>query len=189
MRKYSINIDMVVNQLTPFYLNGRKYLLFVQSLLYPIQVLSNKFNDFCNDKHIEARMTSQIMYFEWFLNKKLSKYFYSNNDKITILQNNEIGVDIYYENSEHFVPYTVFYNLYEVATVTNPEEFPRALYNISETQSIVKASFIVQVPIINGISQQEFVNILSSIVNKYKLAGKTYLIVINNTEVEPNKNI
>ena len=63
--RYKLPIDKLVNQLVPHYLGGRKYILFIQSLVYPLKIINDRFIDFAKERHIEARMTSQVMYFEW----------------------------------------------------------------------------------------------------------------------------
>ena len=72
--RYKLPIDKLVNQLVPHYLGGRKYILFIQSLVYPLKIINDRFIDFAKERHIEARMTSQVMYFEWYLNHKFGKY-------------------------------------------------------------------------------------------------------------------
>ena len=61
--RYTLPTDKLVNRLVPYYLSGRKYILFLQSLVRPLHPLSEKFRAFALEKHIEARMTSQMMYF------------------------------------------------------------------------------------------------------------------------------
>jgi len=72
-----------------------------------------------------------------------------------------------------------------IATV-NPLEKPREFYFLTEEKVINKVSFMVCVPEIT-ISENEFVYMLSFVVNTYKIAGKTYLIKINAKEIEPIK--
>ena len=40
MRSYRINMDRLVNQLVPHYLGGRKLILFLQSILQPLNSLN-----------------------------------------------------------------------------------------------------------------------------------------------------
>ena len=35
MKRYKLPIDKLVNRLVPYYLNGRRYILLLQSLVYP----------------------------------------------------------------------------------------------------------------------------------------------------------
>ena len=84
MSRYKLPIDKLVNRLVPHYIAGRRFILFVQSTLYPLQSTNEWFRSFAREKHIEARMTSQVIYFEWFLNYKFSKYFKDSRDRIFI---------------------------------------------------------------------------------------------------------
>ena len=175
--RYRIPTDRLINQLVPYYLCGRKYILMLQSLAYPLRVINERFEKFAKEKHIEARMTSQVAYFEWYLNMKFSRYFNDVRDKIVISETEPLGVDIYYEKSDSSRPFTVWSEREEVTT-TNPLEEPREFYSITEEQTINNVSFIVNVPAIT-ISEREFVYMLSYEVNRYKIAGKTYNIKIS----------
>lgn len=185
MKRYELPTDKLINRLIPYFLSGRKYILFLQSLVYPLIRLNEHFMEFARSKHIEARMTSQTMYFEWFLNYKFQKYFLDPQERIYIKESHTVGVDIYHENAHNARPFTVWYNN-ELIITSNPEEEPKEFYYLSEEKAINKVSFMVCVPSII-IDMQEFVYMLSYIVNTYKIAGKTYLIKIEQQEVEPNK--
>jgi hypothetical protein len=174
-----------VNRLTPHYLPGRKYILFLQSLVYPLSTLNERFVAFAKEKHIEARMTSQILYFEWFLNRSFKKYFLDSAENIHISEGEKVGVDIYRENAASGKPFTVWQEN-ELVFTGNPQEQPRELYLFREEKAINKVSFMVCVPAIT-VPESEFVYMLSYVVNTYKLAGKTYLIKIDSNELEPNK--
>ncbi|MCY1134024.1 hypothetical protein OWT79_10480 [Bacteroides fragilis] len=185
MKRYELPTDKLINQLIPYYLSGRKYILFLQCLVYPLKKLNEYFMEFARNKHIEARMTSQIIYFEWFLNYKFQRYFSDSQERIYIKESDTVGVDIYHENTSNARPFTIWYNG-ELIITTNPEEEPKEFYYLAEEKAINKVSFMVCVPSIT-INIQEFVYMLSYIVNTYKVAGKTYLIKIEQQEIEPNK--
>ena len=185
--RYLLPTDRIINQLVPHYLPGRKYILFLQSLVYPLFTLNERFIAFAREKHIEARMTSQIMYFEWYLNHKFGKYLANKAEAIYISESSSVGVDIYHENVQNAKPFTVWFENEQVA-VMKAEEKPKEFYHLMEEKLINKVSFMVCVPEII-ISEQEFVYMLSFVVNTYKIAGKTYLIKINSRESVPNKKV
>jgi hypothetical protein len=183
--RYRLPTEKLINRLTPHYLPGRKYILFLQSLVYPLQTLNDRFVAFAKEKQIEARMSSQTVYFEWFLNRKFGKYLAVSGEAIYITESVPAGVDIYHENAQNGKPFTLWYENEAVATV-NPAENPKELYLLSEEKAINRAGFMICVPEIS-IDEKEFVYMLSYVVNTYKLAGKTCLIKINAKEMEPNK--
>jgi hypothetical protein len=183
--RYRLPTERLINCLTPHYLSGRKYILFLQSLVYPLQTLNERFVDFAGEKQIEARMTSQVMYFEWYLNRKFKKYLANPEEAVYISESTGIGVDIYHENAQNSKPFTLWFENERIAAV-RPEENPREFYLLSEEKAINRVSFRICVPEIN-ISEKEFVHMLSHVVNTYRIAGKTYLIKINSKELEPNK--
>ncbi|WP_417186953.1 hypothetical protein [Bacteroides sp.] len=178
--RYALPTDKLVNRLVPYYLSGRKYILFLQSLVRPLRPLSEKFRAFALEKHIEARMTSQMMYFEWYLNRQFARYLINSGERIVISESDPLGVDIYHEGSAYGKPFTIWYNLEEVPPALGPEEKPREFHYLAEEKAINKVSFMVLVPQIN-IPEKEFVYMLSFIINTYKVAGKTYLIKIDRT--------
>ena len=182
--RYKLPTDKLVNRLVPYYLSGRKYILFLQSLVYPLHSLSEKFRAFAAEKHIEARMTSQVMYFEWYLNHKFARYLKNSGERLVISQSDSLGVDIYHEDAAYGKPFTLWYNFEEVTPGVKPEEKPREFHFLAEEKAINRVSFMVLVPEIN-ITEKEFVYMLSFVINTYKVAGKTYLIKIDQTNNTP----
>lgn len=110
--RYKLPIDRSVNRLVPHYLSGRRFILFVQSCLYPLQSLNERFRTFARERHIEARMTSQVIYFEWFLNYRFGKYIKDGKDRIFIKDSTSVGVDLYHEGAEYQRPFTVCRTIY-----------------------------------------------------------------------------
>lgn len=184
--RYKLPTDKLVNLLVPHFLSGRRYVLFIQALVYPLKLINDWFVELATEKQLEARMTSQVMYFEWFLTYKFKKYFVDPLDTIYIKESSTIGVDLYHEYSKNGKPFTLWHS-YERVITKNPDEEPREFYYRYEEKTINKVSFWVCVPEITGIEEQEFIYMLSYVVNTYKLAGTTYLIKIDTNEIEPNK--
>ncbi len=171
----------------PHYLAGRKVILFVQSLVYPLQTLNERFVAFAKEKLIEANMTSQVLYFEWFLNRKLGAYLADPQDRIFIRDSTVLGVDLYHEDSAHARPFTVWYQGEQVAVI-DPREEPRPFYFRADEKAVNRVGFMVCVSRIT-IPEHELVNMLSHYVNLYKIAGKTYLIRIDQKEITPNTQL
>lgn len=179
--RYQLPTDRLINQIVPHYLSGRRIILFLQSLVWPLKTLNDRFVEFAREKSIDARMTSQVIWFEWYLNHRFNKYLFEPTEKIVLSEGEQIGVDIYHENAQDVKPFTVWFGTEPVITA-DPMEEPRRMYLSSEEKAVNKASFIVCVPEIR-IPEHEFVYMLSHVVNTYKIAGKTYLIKINREKV------
>ena len=167
----------------PHYLSGRRLILFVQSLVYPLQKLNDRFREFAREKLIEAAMTSQVGYFEWYLTRKFREYFEDPEEGIYIKETQTVGVDLYREHSLTGRPYTLWMQGEQVVT-DDPQEQPREFYYLAEEKAIRRVSFVICVPAIT-IPENEFVYLLSWVVNNYKIAGKTYLIKIDSKEIAP----
>lgn len=172
--RYTINFDKAINQLVPYYIGGRKLILYLQALMKPLQTLNAAFSEYAKEQRIEAAMTSQIFYFEWFLNRKFSKYFL-NGGQITIKNGERLGVPIQWENAD--VDASEDLLLYK-----EEEEIKNvALYHSNEQTDGSSHSFVVSSPAINTqlISIENYKAMLSHYIDKYRLSGKTYVIKIN----------
>lgn len=174
--RYFINFDKEINQITPHYISGRGIILLIQSLLKPLQQTNNSFVEWAKETKIEASMTSQIFKFEWFLNRKFSKYFTTNKGKISIKNGHRLGVPIYHESatiaeSDNMVVYQES----EGQRLSDP------LFYKDEKTEESSVSFVVYTPPINEelISREAYLAMLSYYVDKYRLAGKTYRIKFN----------
>jgi len=183
--RYRLPTDRLTNQLVPHYLSGRRFILFVQSLVWPLKTLNDRFVVFAKEKRIEAAMTSQVFWFEWYLNRKFGKYLADPSQKIVITEGAPVGVELYHEGADHSTPFTVWFEN-ERITSSEESEQPRPMRLAAEEKAVNRASFTVCVPAI-AIPAYEFVYLLSHTVNTYKLAGKTYLIKIDGKEFTPGR--
>lgn len=172
--RYTINFDKTINQLVPYYIGGRKLVLYLQALMKPLQTLNAAFSEYAKEQRIEAAMTSQIFYFEWLLNRKFSKYFL-NGGQITIKNGERLGVPIQWENAD--------VDASEDLLLYKEEEGIKnvALYHSNEQTDGSSHSFVVSSPAINTqlISIENYKAMLSHYIDKYRLSGKTYVIKIN----------
>jgi len=174
--RYSINFDKTVNQLVPHYLGGRKLILFLQSLMKPLQAINDAFIDYAKETRIESAMTSQKIMFEWFLNRKFQQFFLDGG-LITITNGERIGSPIYYENADISKSDNML--LYEESENKGTDN--TALYHSNEKTDQNSFSFVVSSPSINTnlISQEQYEAMLSYWVDRYRLSGKTYKIKFN----------
>lgn len=121
-------------------------------------------------------MTSQILPFTWYLNRKFKKFFLNKNAKITITNISTLGVPIYNESAD--IPKEENMALYmEKEGKANGKKF----YYQNERTDSNSYSFLVHSPAIDTtlISNENYMAMLSYQIDKYRLAGKTYKIVFN----------
>lgn len=170
--RYSINFDKLVNRYVPYYMGGRKLILYLQAVIKPLQDVNDEFVEYAKETRIEASMTSQIFKFEWFLNHKFSKYFANSSQRITLNNSEHLGVPIYYGNAsiplaDHMVMY---YN-------SEGQDTTR-LYHQTEKTEENQVSFVVSTPAINTslISSKQYEAMLKYYIDKYRIFGKTYII-------------
>lgn len=171
--RYFINFDKTINQLVPYYIGGRKLILYLQALMSPLRRLNDDFVTYAKETRIEAAMTSQIFKFEWYLNRKFRKYF-ANGGRISIKNSESLGAPIYKESANIDVRQNmlVYYD--------NETDITRqlVLYRSDEQTEESSVSFIVTTPQIDTklISEQKYVAMLKYVIDRYRLANKTYII-------------
>lgn len=174
MRSHKINVDRLVNQLVPHYLGGRRLILFLQSCLKPLQTANDRWVEWVQEKKVEASLTSQVILMEYYLNKKFKKYF-KDQDKCIIISDGMVpGVPIYFQSAGENISKFVLYNENE-----NGKKQPFQWQN--EKSSSNDVSFIVFCPYVNTsiITEKELTGMISYIIDKYKVAGKSYRIEFN----------
>ena len=191
--RYDINFDKIINQLIPYYLGGRKLILFLQSCVKPLQKINEAFATYAKETRIETSMTSQIFKLEWFLNRKFNKYFETPSDLIVIKNNEKLGKAMYYESASGISSADQF-KLWKQDGETDQDTDVIPLYYNNENTLESSYSFLVFVPKLrvqtdsagnptgqlrDGITVAQFKKMLAYWVDKYKLAGKTYQIIIN----------
>lgn len=169
--RYYINFDKTINQLVPYYIGGRKLILYLQALMKPLRAINDAFVSYAKETKIEATMTSQKFKFEWYLNRLFSKYF-KDGGSITISNGSHTGIPIYYEDagisdSENLLMYQESEGIVK-----------EALYHQNEKTTENSYSFIVYSPAIDTalITEEKYRAMLSHYVDRYRLAGKTYII-------------
>lgn len=172
--RYSINFDKTINQLTPHYIGGRKLILLMQALVSPLQILNKDFSEYAAEKRIEASMTSQILPFAWFLNRKFKKYFLQKSGRITITNLATLGVPLYNESAD-------IVQGDNLSLYTEKEGKGKAFYYQNERTDTNTYSFIVHTPAIDTslISKESYISMLTYWIERYRLAGKTYKIVFD----------
>lgn len=171
--RYFINFDKTINQLVPYYIGGRKLILYLQALMSPLRRLNDDFVSYAKETRIEAAMTSQIFKFEWYLNRKFKKYF-ANGGRISIKNSEGLGTPIYKESANIDVSQNMLV-YYDTETGIARQ---LVLYRSDEQTEESSVSFIVTTPQIDTklISEQKYVAMLKYVIDRYRLANKTYII-------------
>lgn len=171
--RYFINFDKTINQLVPYYLGGRKLILYLQALMSPLRKLNDGFVEYAKETRIEASMTSQIFKFEWYLNRKFGKYFL-NGGVISIENSEGLGVPIYNESANIDTNLNVLIYRGEEPDIKKQ----LVLYRSDEKTQESSVSFVVTTPQIDTrlISEQKYIAMLKYVIDKYRIANKTYII-------------
>lgn len=175
--RYVIDFAKTINRLVPYYIGGRKLILYLQALMKPLQDVNDAFVEYAKETRIDASMTSQKFKFEWFLNRKFGKYF-ANGGRILIKNSEHLGTPIYYGNAN--IPLSDHLVMYYASEGNNNVEL--RYQNEKTTEESV--SFVVSSPAINTslISQEKYEAMLRYYIDKYRISGKTYHINYTDNE-------
>jgi len=174
MNKYKLFADKLINMLLPHSQRGRRHILWLQSLVSPLQTVNDTFQDFVIEKRIEANMTSRVFHFEWYLNHKFRQYLVNQEETIQIDHYVDLGVP-YYNDGETGETYNVIYSSSYDWSAEDIDEQPIPLYWGYEGLNSIGASFSVTIPNIT-ISTEIFDVMLRAEIDRYRLAGRTYVI-------------
>lgn len=171
--RYFINFDKTINQLVPYYLGGRRLILYLQALMSPLRHLNDEFGEYAKETRIEAAMTSQIFKFEWYLNRKFQQYFLTGG-RISIKNSEVLGVPIYKQSANIDDEENLLVHREEESSISNH----LILYRSDEQTDESSVSFIVTTPQIDTrlISEQKYKAMLKYVIDRYRLANKTYII-------------
>ena len=171
--RYRINFDKTINQLVPYYLGGRRLILYLQALIRPLQQANESFVEYAKETRIEAAMTSQIIKFEWYVNRKFSKYF-ANGGSIVIKNSEQPGTPIWHESAN--ITQSDNMLVHTESEATEPRQL--ILYRSDEQTDESSVSFFVATPRIDTklISESKYIAMLKYVIDKYRLANKTYII-------------
>lgn len=172
--RYRINFDKILNQLVPYYMGGRRLILYLQALMKPLQQANDEFVDYAKETRIEAAMTTEIFKFEWYLNRKFKQYFADPTGRISIKNSDTLGVPIYRESASIELQNNVL--LYHRSEANPKKDF--VLYRSDENTDESSVSFTVSVPRCNEafITEAKYKAMLKYVIDRYRLANKTYII-------------
>jgi len=176
MDRYKLFTDKLVNMLVPTFTRGRKHILWIQSLLSPLNTVNDEFQEFRAEKAIEASVTSQVKYLEWYLNRRFGKYFVDSEASIKIVHYTDLGVPIFNDGDFGEIENYIWDESEESDWLAGPaDEMPKPLYFEEESLTQIGANFKVVVPQAN-IPFDNLSKMMSAEIKKYALGGKTYII-------------
>ena len=162
---YSINFTTLIINLLPHFLRKDKMLAWLLVILKPVILVYGSFLDYRNAKLYEAQITGQVISLE----KMLNDTFHDEQSGaipiyITDSQDQDEGVLLF--NAAESETETWLFNQ---AEVTEPDTM---IFNSGEGQS--GYGFIVYVDVALPFDR----DLMVGMINKYKLAGTTYKIII-----------
>lgn len=82
--RYNITNSRIISMILPFYARGRKIIMFLDAISYPISSIHLQFKKWALERLIESSITSQQMSLVWYLNYKFKSYFKNSSDTFQI---------------------------------------------------------------------------------------------------------
>lgn len=160
---YSFNFNSLIQLLLPRVHRKPVMTAWLEVLLYPVKQLHDLFIALRDSLLYDARVTGQVNSLEWMLNDK----FYNDGTLRSIYISDNTGLDndvLIYQSAEA-EPETYLFNTSESAEDDT--------YIFQTGEGIGGEDFIVNVPDAL-VFDEEY---MKSLINKFKIAGKTYKIV------------
>lgn len=157
---FNINYDRLLQLLLPVHLRGQRMILFLKAMIRPLKTLYNGFLSYRLATLRTLSHTGQVMYLEQLLND-----LYSPNAR---------GIEIIDSTDNRWAP--VIYNQGEGQTpvyLYNTEETQPPIYLFNTNEYNLMTDFVVRVPVGISATSAEIHNI----VNRYRQAGKRYILV------------
>ena len=190
--KYAVDNQKLVSRLLPYFLRGKKILLFLLSIISPIESLHFNWRKWALAKTIEASASTQPVVFRWYLKKMLQPYMANPNDEFRI----GVGEAEYYlyifEDDADFNKYTnfgyywLFENLADKNDIVNRhidnagEENWILIKERGENTDDTEAAVTISAPShISTISDSDYVRMIKQCVEKYLVYDIQYEITIN----------
>lgn len=163
MRNYKLKFYEYVYYCTPVFLRGTKQLAWLKTLLSALQTSNFNFTIFVSTTLFYLSFNGQVIYLEHILNDQFDlslRRIYIDDDS---------GVNItplVVFNKSEKQPSLVVYNKSENQVPTG------AVFN--KNAVVGNMDFIIYVP--NGILTTQRIAAMNQVINKYKIAGKRYII-------------
>lgn len=160
---FNIDFAKLINNLLPHFLRGAKMKAWLESLLKPVVDLYDSLLAYRDEKLYEAQITGQVDSLEKMLNDAFPAGD-SGARPIYITDIDDYTEDILIFNTAEYESETWLYNTAEAETET-------LIYNGTEGQS--SFDFLVYI----DVALPYDLDLMISLINKYKLSGTTYQII------------
>jgi len=187
MRDYNINMAKQVCRFLPYYMRGRKMVLFLQAISSPLSFFndpSNGFNKFAHRQLLELSMNGQKIRLEWWLNNIfLSDYDITirSGSRITV-RDEEVGNAILYKKAEirnqataplfypHYIPTTT-----RLRTVVADRDKKNTVTRYSKEAGGQGGWFIVSIPY-DGEDHDAIIRKVGMSISKFVPVGTMYKV-------------
>ncbi len=184
---YSIDNARTICETTPFFVRGRRLLLFLEAIAHPLVSIHDEFKRWAVERNIEAMVTSQTMPLQWYLTHKFKDMFLDKTACFRIIDNTASKVWIGDRNE------LMVTEVRRVVTNVDEHELPVGyeqlrIENTTESGSSAASEYSVIAPAIQEIAKYTNVNYrndIKKIMSRYLTTQVEYDIKI----IAPNEGI
>lgn len=177
---YNISNAKTICRTLPFFVRGRKMILFLEAAASPLISLHKTFLKWVMKMIIKTKITSQIGVLIWYLNYLFKERFLNESDSFDI--DDEVGIDWLTGFNYREI---AMYGIVGVRIFSTEENEFESEYSISKpTKDINKrldrVPIIVHAPKLNGeYTEADYVRDILEVIDEYKTSFREWKVVIN----------
>lgn len=186
--KYQIDNARAICRLLPFWIRGRKMILFLEAISHPLEKIHDAFKEWAYERLIDAAITSQQLSLVWFLNHRLRKHFVNQGDSFRITSDAFSEGEIVYNFSENLLAGNHY--AYDYGEEVEPATENMLLKNFNEGVTY-NADIIIIAPDIveaEGYGKENYKNEIRRYIDSYITVPDKYE-VLTISDIDSNEGI
>lgn len=177
--KYIIESKTLVGELMPYFLRGKKFMLFMTAISSPLDSINKAFREWCRDAIISAVTTSQVIVLKWSMKERLKQYFQNENDDFSFLTPVQSDYITVYENQAEQTAHTdaKAYMPEDTSDSTITDESALAIVRDRGELTLESNELTIVAPIHNSkITDDEYVKIIKQCFEPYLVSSIKYQV-------------
>ena len=174
----SIDNVKIISRLLPFWLKGKKAILFLSAILNPLKAVHNNFRAWALEHFIIAHITAQKQSLEWYLTYRLKEHFVHEDDMFEVIQDVGTPENIIFFNRESnsIDTYTA-----PVFFADEADDTEMIIYSKGEIHEATKIANIYAPAIVQTLSyaESDYIRDINTILRRFMTNFRQYNIIIS----------
>lgn len=177
---YKISNSKIICRILPFYMRGRKMILFLEAVASPLINLHKEFLTWAYKMVLKTKITSQTDVIIWYLNYLFNSHFYNHADSFTIEQDAEIENLMAFNYREIALYKMVGVQIFdtEEEQISQVVSRPTRDFNDRLNSNVIT----IHAPKLKSdpnYTNMNYVTEIMEVINEYKTSFRKYVIEIN----------